>query len=172
MKRVSLSPYASHMLFLSLVCAWAFFPEAAPGQKKTRTNGIEGIWTEVVSELEGGVIWSLPTATPTLGTGMVPSVPILWKFSKDKIETGPDTGLFPLTQGTYELNPGNKIGAIDVIGFDKQGKKDERDQWHAIYSLNDDWLIICGSKGMRPDTFTTGGKSDRGLIVLRRGKLK
>jgi hypothetical protein len=145
------------------------YPQEKPSGKKAKPPEIEGLWIEVSRESEGKMVSSLPEPHNRIGSTVV----FLWKISKDKIETGPDNHLFPMIRMIYEFIPGNKAGMIDLIPLDKNGKKMVKDKSQAIYVLKDDWLFICWSTEMRPETFATFGNGPkRELCVLRRSKVK
>ena len=167
------------ILWIALV-SLTFFPIAwgsplssqeSAGEKKGKPNEIEGVWTQAFLENRGKVDSCLPGI---LGQPNPRApVPHLWKISKEKMEVGPDNDKFPALRVAYELNPNNKAGTMDLVAIDKDGKKNPKEKWQAIYVLKDDWLFICWSQNERPESFTTTGKSiSRVLYVLRRGKLK
>ncbi len=165
-------------VLLTGLCTVGFFliawrsprwPQGTPEKTQARQNEIEGVWTEVCQEMDGKLMSMLPMVGPAHLNFPGPNVVRLWKISKKKIEIGPENHLFPQGQYTYELNPGNKAGAIDLIRLDKI----EKEKWRAIYFLKDDYLICVGVYGIsRPETFTTSEKPPTTLYILRRGNLK
>jgi uncharacterized protein (TIGR03067 family) len=172
-------------ILVTFLIAWGspLCPQEAPANKKTKAHEIEGIWTQVHSETAGD---SAPGMTnpsydpPGLmrGTGGIGwgLGQYCWKFSKEEVGSGwIESQSFPIFRSHYQLNQGGKIGAIDMIPLDKQGKKIEKEQMKGIYLLKDDILVICFAyeKGTpRPDGFTTSALSKSRLVILRRGKLK
>ena len=147
------------------------WPEAKPGKKRAKGSEIEGVWTQAFDENQGrlrcflpGAIHPDPFASPDAR---------LWKISKDIIEIGPDNKLFPQHRWSYQLNPENKPGAMNIIPLNKDGEK-RPDIWLGIYYLRDDYLMINLSiEALRPEKFTTTAMPNTTwLYVLRRGKLK
>jgi uncharacterized protein (TIGR03067 family) len=139
----------------------------APSEEKIPKE-IEGLWTEIWCENGGketAITW--PLREPD-------SPPKIWKFFKEEIQVGWDDHMFPQCRFTYKLNPGNKAGAIDFIGSEKNKPELGKGTWQAIYLQKDDYLIICWDKDERPAGFTTSGKTrpTRWLYILRRGQLK
>ena len=149
-----------------MVCAAPLYPHTPHGEKKAKPNEIEGVWTWVSEENEGRVVSFSPAPARALGTGPAGHGMLLWKISKDEIE-------MVSHRCAYELHPENKPGTMDLIPLDKNGKKLLKEKHVAIYFLTDDWLFICSSPEVRPESFTTSGKPpSRFLHLLRRGELK
>lgn len=154
--------------------------------KKTKTKGIEGIWTQVYSETDGDSSPSMKNVGPLReagGKGFPDRVvQYVWKFSKEAVETGWDTPGFPWFRSPYQLNPGGKMGAIDIttdilnqLPLGEKEKKRKQEKMKGIFLLKDDLLIICfayGNESPRPETFATSPLSSSRLVILRRGKLK
>ena len=157
-----------------LLTAWLpVWPQDLSADKKAKPSPIDGVWTWVSWENQGRVVSFLPRRPPAVGLGMVETGPYLWMISKNEIQCGPDDGGFiPLQRYTFELNPGNKEGLIDLVSYSKNGQKVVETKLPAIYALIDDYLLICMSEETRPESFSTSGKpATRNLVVLRRGKL-
>jgi uncharacterized protein (TIGR03067 family) len=158
-------------------------PQEAPAQKKAKSHEIEGIWTQVHSETDGDSSPSMRNPGydppgPMRGTGGNGSGlgQYVWKFSKEEVGSGwIEDQSFPIFRSHYQLDPDGKMGAMDMIPLDKQGKKMEKEKVNGIYFLKDDILIICfayENGAPRPEGFTTSALSKSRLVFLRRGKLK
>ncbi len=153
------------------------WPQETPAKKKAKAHEIEGFWTQGHSETDGDSTPSMMNPARTRvgqmsGPGGIwtDTGPIFWKFSKEEVELG-----FPQFWNHYQLNPGGKKGAIDMIPLDKKGKKIEKVKLKGIYFLKENILIICYSYDPgepRPKAFTTSAQSKSRLVILRRGKLK
>jgi uncharacterized protein (TIGR03067 family) len=170
------------VVFFPMMWGSQLCPQEAPADKKPKANEIEGIWTQVYSETAGdsspGI--SNPGYDPpgllrgTGGNGWGLGQ-FIWEFSKEEVGSGWPSQSFPLFRNYYQLNPGGKMGEIDMIPLDKQGKKKEKEKMKGIYLLKEDILIICfayETATPRPEGFTTSALSKSRLVVLRRGKLK
>src|SRR5260370_40803715 len=99
--------------FFLMACGSPLCPQEAPAKKKAKANEIEGIWTQVHCETDGD---STPgMINPNFISGYI------WKFSKEEVGSGFG---FPLRDNYhYQLNPGGKMGEIDMIPLDNKGKK-------------------------------------------------
>src|SRR5262249_24290926 len=131
------------------------------GQPKVKT--IEGVWTAISKETEGEIISMLPDPIPRLNAPITGYY--LWKISKETIEMGPDFDEFPLQRYTYKLNPGGQADALDLIPSDKKEHKGM-----AIYSLKNDYMMICFGRNARPKWFSSSIENPTTIHILRRGK--
>ena len=168
-----------------VACGPSLSLQQAHMEKKGNAKGIEGTWTQVYSETDGDSSESMTNIGPLRqprGKGLDDLVvPYIWKFSKGKVETGFDRGGFPLFRSDYQLNPGGKMGTIDMtadiviqIGSGQKGKKKPIEKVKGIYLLRDDVLIICfayAKQMPRPEGFSTAPLSNSRLVILRRGKM-
>ena len=165
------------LICLTVVAAGGFqsilWSKEGPEKKPIKESGIDGVWSELCRENGGKLVSSRPQINPNPKPTDA-KAPRLWKISKTKIEKGPDDDTFPSEQWSIELHPGNKLGTIDGVLLDKDGKKSAEHKWQAIYQLKDDYLLVCLSLDKaRPERFTTSGASNGTfLFLLRRGRHK
>ncbi len=147
---------------------WA---QATALNMQLKQKELEGVWTQVCYEIDGEVMSSLPGSGHPNFPGAAATVPYLWKISKDYIELGPDNHLFPNSRFSYELSPDRKIGAMDLVAIGQDGQKIGQGKLRALYSMQDDYMIVCWNRDARPENFTTSKKAKGWLFILRRGKL-
>ena len=158
--------------------AWcsAASEQSAPAEKKPAGGDFEGFWTQVHSEVDGDSSSSLGNpGGQRMGMwrgNWYDMGPFLWKFSKDEIGSGWEQPSFPLSRMQYQLNPGGKIGEINLMPLDKDGKKLATAPMKGIYFLKDDFLMICYAHdgSARPAQFTSSAKSKSVLVILSAAK--
>jgi uncharacterized protein (TIGR03067 family) len=148
-----------------------------PAEKKEQEKGIPGVWTIIHSEVEGDGLGSLRNPGGRFSASPLPAgpggalPPFIWRISQEEIQSGWENLNFPRFRYHYQLNPGGKMGTIDLVALDKEGKKTEGKPMQGIYLLTDDILMICYALDgePRPERFTTSAKSRSVLVILRRG---
>jgi uncharacterized protein (TIGR03067 family) len=173
---------------LAIMCiGWqpAVWPQEKPG---TVVDQLQGFWTLVLREDDGegmmsGLNIMLPDLQKSIGSGPLPRM-TLWKITKDEIQLGyEEDGKFvvdsrPGSRGVFELNAGNKAGAIDWFDLGKDGQKIIASRGRGLYDLKGNYLMVCWNVAKaeeRPESFATQPKAkavQRSVSVFRRGKLE
>lgn len=174
-----------HCFIVAGLCISSFFllswrsspcPQEAPGKAKSTPNSIEGEWFQISSEMEGGVGSSLPDTRPPMPGELTITDYYIWRITGKTIEMGPDKeGWFPQWRDTYELNPDNQEGTIDITSLDEgreNEKEDKPKRTRGIYFVKGDYLLICIGRDARPKDFTSSKDNPNRVFVLRRGKLR